>query len=1506
MSTISWIGQYGTWSTAANWAGGAVPGAADDVVLAGRYDFALLDSSATVSSVTIARRAAGVRVTGSGTLDVTGTLSLGGRLILDSGATLKDATVAITGKGRASVASGVTFDHVTWQSPFSLDGTLTIAGETRFTGAGGVGAGTLTIGRGAWLNVHQAVLDNVTVSVGSTLTSSDIAVQYLTPGGTLLLGAGFTLNVTGYCQLSDGGGTGTIVNAGTITVEGAPKQSARLVDTAAHLVNQGLITIDNGLFDSTGLVNAGTIEVGARGTLGLGDGAVLTVNRGAVSGLGDLRLSQTAVLDFGAGATLTGLYTAASPNVTFSGGTLANAIWQGTLALDAYQAATIAGVRFEGPGNIGRGAISLDTETTLTVQQAALDNATLTVRNFNPTGFTNGAWLRNAAAGGTLTLGARFTILATDRAATLSIGTGAAPATVVNQGTIVVGASNGATITGGRVSVSDRLINLGAVQVAAGEFLAGGALTNLGTIAISATGTIGFGGGNAVTLVNGTISGFGNLSLAAGATLALHDGATLSGTRTSMGPAISAQGGTLTNLVWQGPWTQATGVFHIGSGVVFTGADGTGRGVINGSNAGIGIYVAAPVLDNLALTTNGTRNQLAAEYAAPGGTITLGRNFTLTVRGSQNINSGSQTGTVVNAGTIAVNSGASITDYATSFVNAGTLGISALAAGFFTQNDFTNSGTVSVASSQLSVGGRFSNTGSVVLTGGTLAVGTGTVLGLAGATVTGLGRFSADASSRITVLAGAVVSGTRTASTPNILFSGGTLSGATWQGTLALDRGGIVLDGAQFTGVGGTGQGALAPTAGFATIDIRQAVLDNVAVGASYGGTLLADYAAEGGTLTFGPNTSIALNAQKILEGSRHGTVVNAGTITTVAGGSQESATNFVNAGTIAIGSGSALVINGNFSNTGLISLAAGSGLLINHDATLSLSGGTGSVTGPGTIALSGNSLTGTPIGATLTGTRVAGGPNVVLSGGTLANLLWQGTLALGNIDFGYFRNVTFAGESGTGQGTLAVNTAFDPFSYNTRLVFGQSALDNVTVAVTAQQGLTMRLDFGAIGGTFTLGAGAAIASTTGVLVTDYLTGSGSFINAGTISGGVTFDVDRIVNAGTLLTGASAIRLGLYGRRSTFSNTGSIGVGTGGSLLTLAADSVNGGTIAVAGTLALGLAFSSATTATSTGFINTGTISVHGGLLSLGGSYLAPNSFTFTNSGYLGFDAATFQFGTLTNQSVSFVNTGTLAIVGTSVDLSPAAVSNFANGTLSGGAWDVGQGGTLTLGVAHGTTAFVDDATIILDGAGSTVNLVDTLTKGVATLESKLAAIGPGGTLAVLGGRDFHSFRVVTNDGAVRLGGGTFTASGLTLGAAGTLSGFGTADAKLYNQGIVEATGGTLALLAPVRGPGALIVDDGAALRIGAAVGGAVTLDGASQLVLADFPAFRDTINGLSAGDTIGFAGADVTAARLTANALRITLADGTTDLFRVGTHDAGLQVTLASDGAGGTTLSFG
>jgi hypothetical protein len=402
------------------------------------------------------------------------------------------------------------------------------------------------------------------------------------------------------------------------------------------------------------------------------------------------------------------------------------------------------------------------------------------------------------------------------------------------------------------------------------------------------------------------------------------------------------------------------------------------------------------------------------------------------------------------------------------------------------------------------------------------------------------------------------------------LINAGTITAATFGGTLLIDGSGDFINAGT---IGISNEATLdVASAGFTntgTITVSNATLD-------FGGTFASSLLGSLGALT--------LTAATVEIG---GEAQNAGATLTV--GSDTPLGPLLLAGTI---TGGTVLDSG-----GGLNFSAGTGLLadVTYDGTLTLAAGNA-------VTLGGNTLL----------EEVGGGAGAALVTGAGAELLLQGTTTLGNATISLGSNSGGAAELGTTDPWLA-STATTA-TLGARLLVEQTgkyaAIDaNATTPIDGFGLADTMINFGSIEGSF---AGGTLS----------IGGNGTFINAGLISAsnGDTLLLDPSVfsNTGTIaLSGGAVGELGgptdVFGQSQIWSNSGTILLN--GADLVLAGEMVTGqighiggtgGTVTLAGTLAnsgatLAIGASGVLPgALLTGTITGGTIADPSGLLVIG------------------------------------------------------------------------------------------------------------------------------------------------------------------------------------------------------------------------------------------------------------------------------------------------------------------
>jgi hypothetical protein len=730
MTAISWkYNTDGLWSNAANWSGGVLPGAADDVTLSTLSDHTITYASATTTIHSLTATTDSLAITG-GSLGILAGASFGQSLTVSGG------TLALLGTS-ASVAG--TFNGISGQVTLATGTKLAIGGATVFdtdsygvTGAFMDGAGTLstlgttTVEQTPYGDYTALILGGgITWDIGATVLDAGQIVTGDASGlaASIVNAAGLNFDLTtDTSSIVDGRATGsqgqavygssTFSNAGTFA-----KTGGTLTSTVDSLfTNTGLITVASGTLEFDGGGNfAGTL--GGAGQIAFGGASFATLT------LGSTALSVAQLLVDGAAVTLKDRLSFAG-SVTMSSGSLSLAAGSNTVGSytqDGYYYAhlyldggnfTVANGYF-GSGNV-EGAGTLTT------------SGTTTVSGWNTYSFYAGgnlSWVNT----GTLNQAFYFYV---------DLGSGGgfsftndAGATYNMTGDFSLGAnfSNG---------IGSSFVNDGtfAKTVGFGVNEVYSAFTNAGTID-AATGTIEFDGGG---VFGGSLVGTGTVSFASGnATLSsgisvqvdtlLLDGATVSesGNLTLDAPEFLQTGGRL--LIGANTLTVANGDF--GTGYL----DGTGTLTTSGTTNFSGFNGGVMELGGgLNWTNTGTVDlnyYLYVDYPSGSGfSITNAAGASFNLLGNFDVGGNNAYGTsssFSNLGTLTKTGGTGVTNFVSLFNNTGTIDAATGTIEFDSGGSFA--GTLSGAGTVSFAGGTATLASSLVISAGTLLIDGGTL-----------------------------------------------------------------------------------------------------------------------------------------------------------------------------------------------------------------------------------------------------------------------------------------------------------------------------------------------------------------------------------------------------------------------------------------------------------------------------------------------------------------------------------------------------------------------------------------------------------------------------------------------------------------------------------------------------------------------------------------------------------------------------------------------------------
>ncbi|MCG3147986.1 MAG: hypothetical protein PCFJNLEI_01428 [Verrucomicrobiae bacterium] len=1079
--------------------------------------------------------------TGSGT-------GVGGLLVV-SGATLSMQNGIISGTTLTNLGTVINFGTIT--------STMVNSGAV-FAVTNGANAGTLTINLAGTINAAGATLGTIgTNAVLNLLTPG--ATPFLVNNGTISMSGGTILlngvagTITNNNIIAGVGNVSTlpIVTAGAGSfIAQAPLPGLNALLASVGVTNTGLLGANNALGGAAtltlgtstggGLVNDGTVALlGGFMTLtnASGGNATLTNNTGLIYGFGTNNLvvgnlvGGTILASNGVFGLLlenntnTGTLTNfnAGSTLFFNTNVLANAgkifLSGGTL--------TLAGSVVTNQGTItgpGTETSSLYNDTTGIV---IATNGTLSVATGAGESNQNfGTYLLAGGNAGTLSVGPAWDnngvisnfggYLAGGNVTNLNlmVGAGTNVATVVNAGggNIVAtngvfgftgGLSNAATVrvaNGATLNVVPTWRNTGVITNLGGT-VAGGALSNSGTIVISTAGTL------ASSALNNS-----------GGTLAVSNGATLhlvSATFTNTGRILmTAAGGQTTDFNYG---LAGHRFVNAASGSISNSGDGTatftGTGNFPFHNAG------AISVNSGTLVVNSQDAFLLSGFLNDGTvTVNSGGNFVITRSANAwgfggNANNPTNNGTIyLNGGTITALVDGNAGQAATNFLlnNATILGSGTLAMSV----KQTASGFLIASNGTLNIFGTY-NSGQATFTAG----GTGNY-----------GSFVAATSGTLKVVGNvAVGSG----------FSGSwqANNGGTIEIAANVDLGNAFMPASQLNG----------------TIKVNSGANLTLSANTGIGGATLG----QGGTFAFAGGTIYMPNVAGLAVFTNAGYFSGSGTFQTGYGSGNENY-GIVNAGTILADGGGTLVLNSanaftiGFSNTatGFLILSNNTTLAIRRDTTAWNSGTVAA--NAGTVILGGGTLT-VQAGATADSTRMLRNLGTITTWANSTNTLRLSIQNLGTIALtGTASQVTL-----TGPGTATINAPAG--------VIDVRNLSQLLITNIAGAGSTLSFtNAGVIRLRDGIVVGSGDITNTGTIVGDGTVSGPGVVNAGMIlASNLTANLATLTVAVNSFTNPANGTLGVLGTNTTLDVT--IPGGGSQPLINLGTITMAGGTLLVSG-----------------------------------------------------------------------------------------------------------------------------------------------------------------------------------------------------------------------------------------------------------------------------------------------------------------------------------------------------
>ncbi|QSB02934.1 autotransporter domain-containing protein [Methylomonas sp. EFPC1] len=773
-STSDFDMQAGTVSAALGGSVGLNKTTAGTVTLSGANTYT---GNTQVNAGTLALGASDVLANTSSLVVSGGTFDLGANSDTVAGVQLLSGS--ITGSG--TLTSNSTFDVQSGTVSAKLGGTniglnkttagtVTLSGANTYTGNTQVSAGTLTLGASDVLaNTSSLIVNGGTFDLGAnsdTVAGVQLLSGSITGTGTLTSTSDFDMQA-GTVSAALGGSVGlNKTTAGTVTLSGSNTYTGTTQVSAGTLA----LGASDVIADASSLVVSG----GSIFDLGANNDTVAGVQllSGSITGTGTLTSTSTFDVQSGTvsaklGGTNIGLNKTTAGTVTLSGSNTYTGTTQvsaGTLALGASDALANTSSLIVNGGTFDLGANNDTVAGVQLLSGSITGTGTLTsTSTFDVQSGTVSANLGGSAGlskttAGTVTLSGSNTYTGTTQvsAGTLTLGAGDVLANtsslVVNGGTFDLGANNDTvtgvqllsgsiTGTGTLTSTSTFDVQSGTVSAAlggsvglskttAGTVTLSGSNTYTGTTQVSA-GTLALGAGDALAntsslIVNGGTFDLGaNNDTVAGVQL-LSGSITGTGTLTSTSD-FDMQAGTVSAALGG-----SVGLNKTTAGTVtLSGSDTyTGNTQVSAGTLALG---ASDVLAN------------TSSLVVNGGTFDLGANND-TVAGVQ-LTSGSITGT----GTLTSTSAFDVQSGTVSANLGGSVGLSKTTAGTVTlsgSNTYTGTTQVSAGTLALSASDALANTSSLVVDGGTFALGShnDTVAGvrLLSGSITGTGTLTSN------------------------------------------------------------------------------------------------------------------------------------------------------------------------------------------------------------------------------------------------------------------------------------------------------------------------------------------------------------------------------------------------------------------------------------------------------------------------------------------------------------------------------------------------------------------------------------------------------------------------------------------------------------------------------------------------------------------------------------------------------------------------------------------
>jgi len=1274
-------------------------------------------------------------------------------------------------------------------------GTLTTGGNNTSTsfegilsGSGGLtkaGTGTMTLtGASAYSGLTQINGGALTITSGASLAGAVINTATLNSTGTL---NGLLTNATGANANISGALNNALINRGTVNLTGTTTGITELTMATGSAFNVGGFATTIGTLTGGG----GIVSLGSA-TLTLGSGTQSQTYDGTMTGTGGVTKVSANTFSLSGAQSYTGL-------TSVNGGTFilgSNASLAGAMVNNATVSSNgqIAGLvtnnaTLISTGTLGGGLVNA-AGTTANLRgtvAGAISNAGAIAL----TGATAGIGAVTQAGTGSFVLGSNST----------SFGSLAGSGTVrlANGAVLTTGGNNTSTSFAGVITGAGGLTKTGA-----GTFTLTGAnaLTGLTTVNAGSL-VIGTGGSLAGEVANNAT--FTNVGTVGGAVTnagTLISTGTLSGALTNNAGALAQLSGQLNNTVTNAGTIVLTGATS-GIGAFSQAASGSfdlaGNSTSVGSLSGAGaVQLGSAVLttgaDNASTTFAGTISGAGGLSKTGMGTFTLtGANsyagLTMVTAGALNIQNNAalgtaEGGTIVNAGAaLELQGGITVTGEALTINN----------------NGIANGGALrNVAGNNLWAGTVTLGSDSRIVTAAdrldiALLAGTTQNVTIAGAGLTGLG--GATTSGMLTVAEGSTA----------LFGSGNFAAGVTVNaGNLFLQGGTSISDAAAVTL--GTGNlivsvsETIGSLAGGGTVQIDAG--QSLTLGDNNASTTFAGLVFNTGNLVKQGNGTLTVT----------GTLAHTGTTSITGGTLLSGATNLWQGnGAVTIGTGATLDLGGFDQSIATVALAGGTltngvltGVVTSNGGTINgisgtanalvTTGGTTTLTGAGSFAL-GVTLNGGDVSLQGSGASIDDSAAVTINAGTLTLGASEtiGSLAGGaeRIRLGGATLTTGGNNASTDfAGVISGSGGLTKAGSGTFTLSGANSYAGLT---TVNAGILALATGGTLAGGVQNNAGFSNAGTVAGLVTN----AGTLVSTGALNGG-------LVNSGGaglagVLNGAVS-NSGLVQLQGALTGIGAFSQSATG-VFDLANFNTSIGSLSGAGSVLLG-------SATLTTGSNDGSTSF-GGLISGTGGLVKAGSGTFTlTSGHSFTGLTTVSGGTLAVSSTggltgSVLNNATFAsaglVLGSLTNNATALLAGQINGPIANNGMITSSGEALFLG------RFTQASNAAFNMAGFNTQAGSLAGAGSIQLGSGFLTVGSDSSSSTFAGV------IGGSGGLVKIGGGTFTLSGVNTYGGTTFVDAGTlviGDAAA-SSAAATATG-TIATVSAVALPGASTIADGA------------------------------------------------------------------------------------------------